>query len=341
MTNEFCLKWCGAEVSQSGVKKILCCVCVIVFMIFLPVMIGTSIHRIDDGERAVIYSSITKEIEGVRGPGLHFIQPGIEGEEYSRRVVVHSVENAPCTTNDGIQVKMSVEAQYTYSSEEAALMHLFRHIGTHENVDTLVDSITRHTILTTCGNLSAIDMYVNRAEAELRTNLNIRAAINNDPTAITGDNGPVRGIYLPKQLSTALKEKDLASDRVEVAKRERSPTLIDATTLFEAAQFKRNTSIQDAEAEAERIVFKAKQDANTVINELKVLGENLFQSAKELGITSDQLLSDVLETSQRGEEQSRSLQLCLADCRMEGHEFSCGLCYLSDSGGQASIIIQP
>lgn len=269
------------------------------------------------------------------------VQPGVAGEAYSRRVVVHPVNDALCTTKDGIQVTMSVEAQYTYNSEEQDLINIHRHIGDHEKVEGLVDALTRDAILVGCGNLTAVEMYVNRAQAEITINMNIRKAINNDPAQISGDNGPVRQINLPRTLAKQLKEKDTATDRVEVAKRERSPVLIDANITLDETQFKRDVLIQDATKEAERVLYKADQDANTVIGELQVLGEQLALSARELGVTADELLSDVLETSQRGEEQSRSLQLCLADCRRKGYEFSCGLCYLSDSGLGGQIIIQP
>lgn len=310
-------------------------------MIVVPVLIGTAVHRIDDGERSVLYSTVTEEIVGVYGPGLHIVQPGVGGSSFSRRVVVHAVPNVLCTTKDGIQVTMSVEAQYTYSNEEADLINVFRHIGDHDSVETLVDAITRNSILTGCGNLSAVEMYVNRANAELTINKMIRTAINMDPAEITGDNGPVRQISLPLKLQEQLKMKDTATERVEVAKRERPPILIGANISLDEAQFKRDADIQDARAEAERILYKADQDAKTVIGELQVLGENLAISAEKLGVTAAEMLSDVLETKQRGEEQSRSLQLCLADCKRTGSSFSCGLCYLADAGLSNNVIIQP
>jgi hypothetical protein len=179
-------------------------------------------------------------------------------------------------------------------------------------------------------------MYVNRADAESQTNTMIRQNINDDGTPVTADNGPVRMISLPAALQEKLKEKDTAGAIVAEAERERSPIIIDAETELESAEFQRNSVIQDANSERERVIFKANKDESTVMRELEVLGQQLAISAFDLGITADELLAEVLETQQKGQEQSRSLQLCLADCKNPTAPFSCGVCYITHASGSAS-----
>lgn len=301
--------------------------CLMLFVV-VPTLIGVSFAQVDDGELAVLYSDVTQELLGVRGPGLHFMKPGVASERYSRRVVSLSVQSR-CYTVESIQVNVLVDVQYIFDAEEKKLLKLFRSVGDTEAVTKLVNAIAAHSVLVTCGSTTAKAMYVDRAAVEQKTNQLIKLAIDSDPSGIIGQQAPVKQIDLPPRLTTQLKEKESANEQVNVALREREPVLIDAQTQLEQEDFKAKTVLQDATSEAERIIFKATEDERTVMRELQVLGQQLNQSASELGITAAELLTDVLDAKQRGEAQSKAQQLCLQDCKRAGHTFSCGICYIT------------
>jgi hypothetical protein len=318
-------------------QKIGVCTCLVLTFIVAPVLIAESIVSVDDGFKAVLWGSITQEFHGTKGPGLHVSVPGVQTAHYSRRVVALDISNSRCVTREGIDVSLNMEAQFTLIGDD--LVDTFRLVGEADAVSELVDSIARHAVLVACGNITAQELFISRAASESVINQLVVASITEKVPGAQGENAPVRNIELPEMLVQQLRKKDDTEQEVELEESRRDPVRLEAENAQAEAKIQSRSLVTVANARKEQILFKATKDAETVVRELEALGERLADGMRGLNFTARQLLTEVLQTQQRGEEQTSAMQLCMQDCQNPSSAFSCGICYLTQGASRANVIL--
>lgn len=249
-------------------RNVCCCVLVVVVLITGLGLLIASLKKVDETSFGVQYNVHKKQLDdAAKSGGLFFGPPGYKFIKFPSTFITVDLNNRTCVSRDGLLVVFSVTFQYKMT-EENVLPAIIKYRN-FEKWAGVVEAAGLSAIHHSCGNYN-ISAFQNK-RGEIQTNMedNLRLKLEGDV-----DSSRQEGVYamvvslqlqnveLPVEYNDAVQEKQSAEEDISLARNERKQ----ATT-------KADTENLRAAEEAKKILDTAKNDADVLLTEARLKGE--------------------------------------------------------------------
>lgn len=267
-------------------------VLVVALLITIIGLLIASLKKVDETSFGIQYNVYTKQLDdAAKSGGLFFGPPGYKFIKFPSTFITVDLNNRTCVSRDGLLVVFSVTFQYKMT-EENVLPAIIKYRN-FEKWAGVVEAAGLSAIHHSCGNYN-ISAFQNK-RGEIQTNMedNLRLKLEGDV-----DSSRQEGVYamvvslqlqnveLPVEYNDAVQEKQAAQEDISLARNERKQ----ATT-------KADTENLRAAEEAKKILDTAKNDADVLLTEARLKGEEtMYAFEKEAETILDLRISLNLTT---------------------------------------------
>jgi regulator of protease activity HflC (stomatin/prohibitin superfamily) len=179
----------------------------------------SSIHVLNEYERGVVFT--LGRYDGVKGPGLIIIIPGIQKMiKISTRVVVFDVPPQDIITKDNISVKVNAVVYFRVVKPESSVLNV-------ENYMYATSQLSQTTLRSVLGQQELDDLLSNRD----KINQSLQSILDQhtEPWGIKVSAVEIKNVDIPQEMQRAIA-------RQAEAERERRAKVIHAEGEFQAAQ---------------------------------------------------------------------------------------------------------
>lgn len=254
-------------------RNICCCVLVVVILITGLGVLIASLRKVDETSYGVEYNVHKKQLDdAAKSGGLFFGPPGYRFIKFPSTFITVDLNNRTCVSRDGLLVVFSVTFQYKMTEENVVPVILkYRNF---EKWAGVVEAAGLSAIHHSCGNYNISAFQNRRGEIQANMQDNLKLKLEGDD-----DNSRREGVYamvvslqlqnvdLPVEYNHAVQEKQSAEEDISLAINERKQNITKA-----------QTDKLSATEEAKKILDTANNDADVLLTEARLKGEETTYS---------------------------------------------------------------
>ncbi|XP_064646341.1 uncharacterized protein LOC135499497 isoform X2 [Lineus longissimus] len=265
-------------------------VTVVVCVVFIGIMVGVSLKKLNSDEVALQYDTVAKSLaREPKNEGLHAGPPGYEFIKFPNVYKTIDFKNLRCLNSQGIPIFLDVS--YQYKARGKQLYDIVMDFRNFDNYKVVLQYAGKSAIHESCSMFNTSQFQAERGafQESLRTMLKIRY----DLLHCDVSDLQVNNIARPTEYETAVKNKEAAKQNIDVALQERPRKLTEAQTKKKEAAAQANITIEKAESNARIILQKAETEADAILDEYAKEAETYKQivDAGGLALDSDGFIS--------------------------------------------------
>lgn len=230
-------------------------------LIVFITLLALSLQKVNEGEQAIRYDEISNTLyDQILEPKIHALNPDSRLIRYPTKYEDSNIEMI-CRTHDGAEIQLSITFQFNYDSSK--LIDSFLTIGEKEDNDRYMNYYARAAIYETCSHHDAVNFTEARGLIEFDMSNSVSAVMNKTNTHM--GQFQLRNFIYPEAFQVAVNSKQQTRQRIEVVRRERNATITAAETELIQSQQRVEIQINDANAEAERLLREADSAVQTIL----------------------------------------------------------------------------
>ena len=231
-------------------------------------LLGVSVNKkVENNQYGIVYHKTTTMSFGpVLDQGIHAIPPGSEILIFVRTLQDVDTGEIQCYSSDRLVMTLTVSVQYQLVKEEIISTILKKYNG-NDNFRTILKNIVESVIISQCGQYTAEDFYVQRAQVDTDMKDSLLVAVNNKSLGATIEFFQLLNIQFPVEFSTAITEKQIAIQNATTTLNQRTSLLISANTTYLEALRIANVTMQNAENTADVTLRQANATSNVIFNQ--------------------------------------------------------------------------
>lgn len=259
-------------------------------------IISQGLLIVDTTERAVVFNSLTGQLETPREPGIHIIIPGVQ------QVTLYPISQQSYTMADASEgggignVSDAIEARSVDGQEvRVDLTILFRLSGAADDLnrihvdwrnepggyrDGLIRPTVRSVVRDVVANFIAEELY-GRGREQMQTEIDTRLRTSLSARGIVMTDLLVRAINFTPQFTDAIERKQIEEQELQRARTEAERVRTEAAGRAEAA-------IEQARGEAQAILVRAAAEAEA----LRLISQQIAANPNLIQYTYIQQLAD-------------------------------------------------
>lgn len=225
------------------------------------VLLALSLPKVNEGEQAIRYDDVSNKLHSdILSPGIQVVQPDSILIRYPARFENTDLEMT-CRTQDGIEIELSLTFQYTYIASKLVQSYLV--LGEKDANDNYMILHVKSVIYETCSRYKAVNFTESRGLIEFDMSNSVKDIMNYTNTQL--GQFQLRNFVYPIAFQNAVNAKQQTRQQIEIVQRQRAATITTAQTgLIQAIQ-RVEIQINNANAEAERLIREATLAAQTTI----------------------------------------------------------------------------
>jgi len=309
--NKFLWKCWGCSWNNMIIYRVITAIVGIVGVILLIVLLALSIRDVDENELVIPYYKVSRRVGTIEGAGKHTFTPDIKLFTYDRKFITNDIE-VECISKDGLIITLIVTQQYQLKKEE--LKSVLFEFGEQEALDVYIDTIAQDTVRDVCALFNGDEFFSGRGNVELTLINNITSAMNSAQARVIPGFVQLKNIVLPTAILTAIQNKQLALEDVDVANSERAQVLIEAETRRQEAKLDADILLVGAKAAADGIKLAASERANARLLQWAERAKAFIINIEALNIDAESYVDDYLFPRLISHTLTPAQQACLQSC---------------------------
>jgi hypothetical protein len=258
---------------------------VVALLIMAITLIALSHPSIKEGNNAIRVDEVSNTIyRDVYPPGIHTVLP--DSKFYSYPFSFENMQiSMSCLSKNGIEIEIDTNLQYSFEPTELAESYL--DLGSvDKNINYLRDH-AHSAIYKTCSYFDAVEFTTIRPVVSL----NMSFAVRDIMTKERGNTHTTLGLFqltnfeYPDLFQEAVNQKQSVEQQIPIEERRREQILTEETTKQLQATQAVNILINDANAEAEKLIRQADEVAQTEIVTWQQIILDLDAEKTQLGLS--------------------------------------------------------
>jgi regulator of protease activity HflC (stomatin/prohibitin superfamily) len=243
-----------------------CCCGLASFVAFSLVIItitllALSLPKVEEGQQAIRYDDVSNTLHrNILSPGIHVVQPDTKLITYPTRFEDNNIDMI-CRTKDGIEIELSITFQYNFVPNK--LVESFLILGEREKNDEYMNYYAKAAIYETCSHHDAVNFTDSRGLIEFDMSQAVEDIMNITNTQMA--QFQLRNFVYPDEFQSAVNSKQQTRQQIEVVTRQRNSTITEAQTQLIRAQQQVEIQINNANAQAERLIREADLASQTIL----------------------------------------------------------------------------
>jgi hypothetical protein len=268
------------------------------------VLLSVSVnYKVQQDEFAVAYNNYSKQFGKIYEQGIYAINVGDQLIKFKRTLQDIDISQIDCITQDKIEIRLSISAQYQLNKNDLIPFILLKFNG-NDNYNAFISNIVSNVILRQCGLDIAENYYTDRS---IIYNKMYDALINeinfsNQSYGSTIEFFQLNNIEFPTTFQNAISSKQVLMQQQITELNNRQSKLIQAnTTLFQNQRIG-NVMIINATNQANIIINQANITYEIIQNEWKQRAMSYKSIMDNLKLNQSQLLDYLRADVIRGAE---------------------------------------
>lgn len=304
-------RWCGCAVPWKCMACSFGIFALLAGGLLLIILLALSIHDVDENEIALEYNIWTKKVSDPIGAGKHTLSVNPTLFRYDRRFITNDLQ-LRCITKDGLLVDLKVNQQYRINPDQ--LKTILFEFGKQSTLDQYIDTISQDSIRDVCAQFTGEEFFSRRGEVELTMISNMTQAVIDARSHVLPGAIQLVNIVLPKEFLESIRDKQLASEAVDVAENERVQRLIEIQTKQKEAELDAKILIVNAEAKGNATKVTAQERANARLLQWLERTKAFLIDLEALGVDPETYVDKYLFPRLRAQTLTPQQQACLQTC---------------------------
>lgn len=265
-------------------------------------LLGVSVNkRVENDEYGIVYHDTTTMNFGkIYEQGVYAIPPGTRMLIFKRTLQDVDLEPITCFSSDKILIVLTVSTQYQLIKDKIIDVILKKY-GGNSHFKNILRFIVQNVIINRCGQYTAEDYYVRRAQIDEDMYQSLLTDVNNNTIGATIEFFQLINIAFPTEFSAVISRKQIVIQNATTILNQRISLLTAANTTYLQAQRTANITIATADNTAQINLKQAQTTSNVIYNQWYQRGLAYHSIKKELNLTESQFIeylrSEVLRTA--------------------------------------------
>jgi regulator of protease activity HflC (stomatin/prohibitin superfamily) len=309
--NKFCWRFWGCALNSGSMCCWITSIVLGVGALLLIVLLALSVKDIDENEVGIPYDQVARKLGDVKEAGKHVFTPAVKLFTFDRKFITNDLQ-VNCISKDGLIVTVDVTQQYQLIKEQ--LKTVLFEFGEQEVLDDYIDTIAQDTIRDVCATFNGEEFFSKRGDVEQRMINNLTKVVAEADAHAEPGFVQLKNIALPQALLTAIQNKQLALEDVDVANNERAQKLIQKETEKQEASLDAQIKLVAANATANGIRIAATEKANARLIQWSERQKAFIIDLDALEIDPEVYVDDYLFPRLRAQTLTPTQQSCLQTC---------------------------
>jgi len=260
---------------------------------------------------AIPYDKVSRKVGKILNAGKHLLYPSVRMFKFDRKFITNDLEIS-CISADGLIVNVDVTQQYQLVKDD--LKTILFDFGGQDALDDYVDVIAQDTIRDVCATFNGEEFFSKRGDVEQMMINNLTTVISAAEAHVVPGFVQLKNIALPTALLTAIQNKQLALEDVDIANSERAQQLIQKETQKQEAALDAQILLVNANATGNAIKVTAQEKANARLIQWAERAKAFIIDVEALNIDPVSYVDNYLFPRLRAHTLTPTQQSCLQTC---------------------------